>query len=134
MKVTGSCHCGEITYKAIVDPELVCICNCTDCQKLSGSAFRTVAITEFNQFELLTGALREYVKLGESGNPRIQSFCPNCGSPIYSVTKGEVNKRYGLRVGTINERSALIPKFQIWCQSSQSWLPDIDHLPKKQKQ
>ena len=40
MKIQGSCHCGYVTYEAEVDPNSVHICNCTDCQKLTGSAFR----------------------------------------------------------------------------------------------
>jgi hypothetical protein len=40
MRVNGSCHCGQITYEAEVDPARVGVCNCTDCQVLSGSAFR----------------------------------------------------------------------------------------------
>ena len=42
MKVDGGCHCGRITFEAEVDPAKVLICHCTDCQSLSGSAFRTV--------------------------------------------------------------------------------------------
>ena len=41
MKVTGGCHCGQITYEAEVDPATVRVCHCTDCQKLTGTAFRT---------------------------------------------------------------------------------------------
>ena len=40
MKVHGSCHCGDIGYEAEVDPAQVGICSCTDCQMLTGSAFR----------------------------------------------------------------------------------------------
>jgi hypothetical protein len=40
LKIDGGCHCGLITYEAEVDPEHVEICHCTDCQSLSGSAFR----------------------------------------------------------------------------------------------
>ena len=40
MKVTGGCHCGQITYEAEVDPATVRVCHCTDCQKLTGTAFR----------------------------------------------------------------------------------------------
>jgi hypothetical protein len=40
MKIDGHCHCGEITFTAEVDPEALNICHCTDCQTLSGSAFR----------------------------------------------------------------------------------------------
>ena len=41
MKIDGGYHCGYITYEAEADPEKVGICHCTDCQTLSGSAFRT---------------------------------------------------------------------------------------------
>ena len=41
MKIDGGCHCGNITYSAEIDPENVGICHCTDCQTLSGTAFRT---------------------------------------------------------------------------------------------
>ena len=41
MKVTGGCHCGHILYEAEVDPATVRVCHCTDCQKLTGTAFRT---------------------------------------------------------------------------------------------
>src|ERR1700730_6936527 len=40
MKIDGRCHCGEITFEAEVDPDALHICHCTDCQTLSGSAFR----------------------------------------------------------------------------------------------
>jgi hypothetical protein len=42
MKIDGGCHCGYITFEAEADPEKTTICHCTDCQHLSGSAFRTV--------------------------------------------------------------------------------------------
>ena len=46
MKVDGRCHCGYIRYEAEIDPDTVAICNCTDGQILSGSAFRTVVPTK----------------------------------------------------------------------------------------
>jgi hypothetical protein len=58
------------------------ICHCSDCQTLSGSAFRTVVLTHEDAFKLLTGELKIYVKTGESGTKRPQAFCPECGTPI----------------------------------------------------
>ena len=76
MKVDGGCHCGHIRYEAEVDPDKVVICHCTDCQTLSGSAFRTVVPTNEGTFKLLSGEPKVYVKTGESGNKRVQTFCP----------------------------------------------------------
>jgi hypothetical protein len=40
MKVQGRCHCGKITYEAELDPAAVASCHCTDCQMLTGTAYR----------------------------------------------------------------------------------------------
>src|SRR6516225_1651852 len=40
MKIDGHCHCGAITFEAEVDPNALTICHWTDCQTLTGSAFR----------------------------------------------------------------------------------------------
>ena len=53
MKIDGQCHCGFIRYEAEIDPGKVAICNCTDCQTLSGSAFRTVVPSEKGTFKVL---------------------------------------------------------------------------------
>jgi hypothetical protein len=134
MKIDGRCHCGYITYEAQIDPEKVVICHCTDCQTLSGSAFRTVALTREDTFKLLTGEPKIYVKTGESGTKRQQSFCPECGTPIYSSTVGDGPKVYGIRVGTTRQRDQPVPKLQLWCRSSQSWLIGLSSVPKMEKQ
>jgi len=41
MKVSGRCYCGQISFEAEIQPDKVRVCHCTDCQTLSGSAFRT---------------------------------------------------------------------------------------------
>src|SRR5207245_1799285 len=89
MKIDGACHCGYITYEAEVDPEKTVICHCTDCQILSGSAFRTVVLTREDTFKVRSGEPKIYVKTGESGTQRPQAFCPECGTPIYSASVGD---------------------------------------------
>ena len=45
MKIDGRCHCGYVTFQAEADPETTTICNCTDCQTMSGAPLRAVIIT-----------------------------------------------------------------------------------------
>ena len=134
MKIDGSCHCGDITYEAEIDPEKVVICHCSDCQTLSGSPFRTVALSQEGTFALRSGEPTIYVKTAQSGAKREQAFCPQCGSPIYSTSVGNGPKIYGIRVGTIRQRSELIPKLQIWGRSEQHWLSDLDAVDKVEQQ
>ena len=114
MKIDGACHCGEIAFEAELDLERVGICHCTDCQQLSASAFRTIAVVEGDSFKLLKGHPREYVKVGDSGNSRVQAFCQNCGSALYATDVGDRPKEYNIRAGTVRQRDQLIPKFEIF--------------------
>ena len=79
MKIDGGCHCGAIAYQAEIDPEKIFVCHCTDCQTLSGAAFRTVAFTKEDTFKLLSGEPKVYVKTADSGAERAQAFCAECG-------------------------------------------------------
>lgn len=134
MKIDGRCHCGYITYEAEIDPEKVMVCHCTDCQTLSGSAFRTVAFTREDTFKLLTGELKIYVRTGESGNKRPQAFCPECGTPIYSSTIGDGPKVHIIRIGSARQRNELVPKLQLWARSAQHWVGNLASIPKIDKQ
>lgn len=122
MKIEGACHCGAIRYEAEVDPANVMICHCTDCQVLSGSAFRTVAPAPKASFRLLSGKPKVYVKTtADSGNKRNQAFCPECGTPIYSSPVSADFPFYSLRVGTMRQRAALRPSVEYFCRSKLGW-------------
>jgi len=124
MKIEGGCHCGYITYEATIDPEGIGICHCTDCQTLSGGAFRTGVSASKDSFRLLTGQPKIYVKIAQSGARRAQAFCSHCGSPLY-VYDADHPKVYGLRVGCIAERVMLVPKKQKWCRSALPWTESL---------
>jgi hypothetical protein len=134
MKIDGGCHCGFIRYEAEAEPQKAMICHCTDCQTLSGSAFRTVVMTREGTFKVLSGHPKIYVKTGENGTKRPQAFCPECGTPIFSTTVGEGAKVHALRLGTVRQRNQLIPRLQIWCRSAQSWIADVGAIPRLEKQ
>jgi hypothetical protein len=132
MRIDGSCHCGHITYDAEVDPAEVAICHCTDCQTLSGSAFRTVVPVKKEHFRL-RGEPKGYVKIAESGNKRVQAFCPECGTPIYSAQPGD-SPLFILRVGTARQRSQLRPQTQRWSRSAQDWVTSVASMKRFEKQ
>ena len=123
----GRCLCGYLTYEAEVDPASVVLCNCTDCQVLSGSAFRlTVLVT--GEFRFLSGEPKTYVKIADSGNRRVLAFCPQCGTSVYSKPLEGTEGRFGLRVGSLRQRDSLMPRAQCWRRSAQVW---IDHIAQR---
>jgi hypothetical protein len=134
MKIDGACHCGAITFRAEVDPAQVGICHCTDCQTLTGTAFRVFVPAAEESFAILTGRPRHYIKTAESGARRVQAFCPDCGTPLYSTSAGDGPKTYGIRVGSVRQRAELPPRTQYWCRSAQAWLPTLGALPRVERE
>ena len=130
MKVEGKCHCGNIRYEADIDPDRVSICHCTDCQTLTGTAYRVSVPAPRESFSLLAGEPTIYVKIAQSGARRAQVFCANCGSPLYTYDVDQP-ERIGLRVGSIKQRRELVPMRQIWCRSALPWSMDISSLPRR---
>src|SRR5882672_12352674 len=88
MKVSGRCHCGQISFEAEVDPATVRVCHCADCQKLTGTAFRAAIASLPGTFVLKSGTPKIYLKTAESGSKRAHAFCPECGTPIYAAAPG----------------------------------------------
>jgi len=135
MKIDGACHCGFITIEGEADPEKVTICHCTDCQTSTGTAFRISVPVPGASFKM-TGQPTTYLKTtADSGNPRLQAFCPRCGTPIYSTTPGEgVQPSYTVRVGMLRQRAELPPRKQIWWRSHRPWVTGLAAVPKAEKQ
>ena len=132
MKVDGQCHCGQIRYEAEIDANKVSICHCTDCQTLTGTAYRVSAPAPAASLVFLAETPKIYIKTADSGNKRAQAFCSNCGTPIYAAD-AQNPQTYFLRVGTMSQRAALSPKRQIWCRSALSWASDISGLERSER-
>jgi len=135
MKIEGACSCGNIRIEGEADPDSVSVCHCTDCQSASGTAFRVSTPVSGATFKM-TGQPTIFIKTtAESGNPRVQAFCPTCGSPIYSTTPGEGQQAmYIVRVGILKQREQLTPKRQIWWRSARDWVTGLDGIRKVEKQ
>jgi hypothetical protein len=129
MKVDGQCHCGQITFEAEIDPETVGVCHCTDCQTLTGSAYRVTVHAPAPAFVLRSGTPKIYIKIAASGNKRAQAFCGNCGTPLYATDPHEP-RSYGIRVGTLKQRRELPPRRQSWYRSALNWVTDLHDIPR----
>ena len=88
MKIDGRCHCGAISFAADINPALVIICHCTDCQTISGAPYRANVPVKAHNFEL-SGAPKTYLKTAESGQSMSLAFCGDCGAALYSHKAGD---------------------------------------------
>jgi hypothetical protein len=129
MNIDGQCHCGHITYKALVEPSRVSICHCTDCQSLTGSAFRVTVLTSRENLKITAGEPKVYAKVGDNGRKRLQYFCPECGAPLFTTGEGADGDVWGIRWGSIRQRRELAPTRQLWLRSAAPWIDTLKEVP-----
>jgi hypothetical protein len=125
--IEGACHCGKISFVAEIDPARVMICNCSDCQVLSGAPLRGIVSADLATFKL-TGETKSYIKVAESGRKRAQVFCPDCATPLFSSAV-ENATQVTLRLGCIKQRNELRPSLQLWQRSAAPWLKMLSDIP-----
>jgi hypothetical protein len=84
----------------------------------------------------MSGQPTSYLKTtAESGNPRVQAFCPRCGSPIYSTTPGDgPQPSYMVRVGILRQRNEFVPRRQNWFRSALPWVTGLSAIDRKEQQ
>ena len=135
MKIDGACTCGNIRIEGEADPATTSICHCTDCQTATGTAFRVSIPVSGASFKV-TGEPTIYIKTtADSGNPRVQAFCPSCGSPIYSTTPGDgPQPSYMVRVGILRQSGQFVPKRQNWFRSALPWVTGLASIHANEKQ
>lgn len=117
----GGCACGRIRYRLAMPPMFVNCCHCRDCQRQTGSAFVINALTETDRIELLRGTPEAVTVPTESGRPHDIYRCPDCKIALWSDYGRRAGLRF-LRVGTLDDASALEPDAHIFTRSKLAWV------------
>jgi hypothetical protein len=123
---TGGCQCGALRYEVTDAPQMVYTCHCTDCQRLTSSAFSMAIVVADGAFRLTGGEPRPLQKTADSGRVNTVWICRQCGSWICSApTPGSTLR---VRAGTLDDTSWLRPTVHFWTRSKQPWvaLPEGD--------
>lgn len=128
----GSCQCGNINYEVTEQPLVTVACHCSDCQKLSTSAFSVSIIMKRSGFEV-TGNLKSWERPTDAGGVAVCWFCPDCGNRIYHENPA-MQEFIRLKPGTLEDTSALEPQAHVWTCRQQPWMAKINDLPKIEKQ
>ncbi|RVU39776.1 GFA family protein [Hwanghaeella grinnelliae] len=121
----GQCACGALRYELTQPPMFTHCCHCTQCQKLTGSAFALNTIIENDCIEILSGTVAVTPGPSESGRPHDIYRCPSCQTAVWSDYGGRPNYRF-VRVGTLDDPSAIEPDVHIFTRSKLDWvvIPD----------
>jgi hypothetical protein len=117
----GGCACEKMRYRLASSPMFVHCCHCKDCQRQTGSAFVINALIETGRVEKLTGETEPITVPTDSGRSHAIHRCPSCGTALWSHYGG-VQALSFVRVGTLDDPSALSPDVHIYTRSKLPWI------------
>jgi hypothetical protein len=132
LPLTGGCMCEAIRYKCSAKPIMMGNCHCRDCQQATGTAF-AAAILVLRDAVTITGDVKYYDVMGDSGGIVGRGFCPNCGSRLFS--KPPIPEFMGIMAGSLDDPSWFQPQADFYTASAQPWdylnpdLPKFAKLP-----
>jgi len=124
----GSCLCGAVRYECLGDPEAASYCHCDDCKKATGGPYTVGVLVEAAELRILSGEVKGYTSLADSGRKITRHFCPHCGSPLF--TRGEkCPDLLFLKAGSLDEPEQIKPSCQTWTKRAVPWAYIDDTLP-----
>ncbi|WP_437781054.1 GFA family protein [Sorangium sp. So ce1097] len=111
---SGGCSCGAVRFRVRGEPIRVGLCHCADCRRVTGSVFLAFAIWSWASFE----------STGETRCWDGRSFCPICGSRLFSLREEEGEAE--IKLGCLDEAPVdLAPTYELWIKRRERWLPAL---------
>jgi len=128
MKYSGGCSCGAVKYETSAEPVLQGNCHCHECQRMTGSGYSATLFFPADAVNV-SGEVRSYSRIGNSGKEVGRSFCPTCGSQLFSQA-GVMPGILGIRAGTLDDTSIYKPALNIFTACAATWDHMDSSLPK----
>lgn len=121
MERQAKCLCGQLKVTVRGEPALSMVCNCTNCQRRTGSVFG--AITYFHDTQVIqqSGQALSYRFKVDSGNTNQTFFCPECGTTVY-FKADMFNGQTGIAAGCFNDPDLPEPGLAVWTNSKTKWV------------
>jgi hypothetical protein len=125
----GGCTCGAVRYRLTDAPMFVHCCHCTSCQTETGSAFVLNALIEADRVETVAGAPEPLLTPSESGRGQQIWRCLDCRIALWSNYGGAADILRFVRIGTLDDPSALPPDVHIYTRSKLPWVKLPEGVP-----
>ena len=132
MPTTGGCLCRAVRYSISADPLITRACWCRVCQYI-GAGSGTVNVCFPSEALKVTGEVRDYRLVADSGSVMHRRFCPACGVHLFTASEARPHLLF-VRAGTLDDPEIVRPAMTIWTVSAPSWACFDERIPKVDRQ
>ncbi len=119
MKLSGSCHCGAVTYQIEGAPVRMAQCHCNACRRVTGTGHNVQAFFKSDQVTI-NGKTSTHDSTSDKGNKRTRHFCTTCGSRLFSENAA-APQIIGIAVGSFDDSSWFKPEIIVYNAERPDW-------------
>ena len=76
----------------------------------------------------ITGELKDFRSMADSGNVMHRAFCPSCGTPVTSTAEARPHLVF-VRAGTLDDPALAAPDATIWTSAAPEWACISGNVP-----
>lgn len=122
----AQCHCGQVKITCTGEPYPVFMCNCTLCQRRTGSPVHIGAWWPMEDVTI-EGTTKSFTRTtGEQGMEATFNFCPECGTSVWwgGQTDGEgpLVGYYGIAGGCFADPEFPPPTHSLYERTKHPWI------------
>ena len=128
MRHGGRCYCGAVHYAVDGAFAYALNCHCSQCRRVTGSAFKPLAGITRDRLAVTEGADALLV-MGTALNNN--TSCARCGSLLFSVVRDGAYVHVAM--GTLVGEPGIRPTAHIFVGSKAVWFTITDDLPQYQE-
>jgi hypothetical protein len=129
---SGSCQCGNVSYRITAQSVQSVICHCDDCRKQSGSAFGASLIVNSDEV-VFQGRLKTWDRTTDTGRTNRAFFCPDCGNRIYHQNP-DAPEVVRIRSGTLDGQQIPEPRTHFHTIRQMPWVSFSEEVTRHEKQ
>lgn len=128
MVVTGGCLCKAMRYEIAAEPIATRACWCRVCQYI-GAGSATVNAAFPKAAVKISGEVRDYRSVADSGSVMHRGFCSACGTHLFSESESRPHLVF-VRAGTLDDPELARPMATIWTDRAPSWACIDESIPR----
>ena len=121
MDRTATCSCGQMHVTMRGDPSVHGLCNCYECQKLSGAPFSYGGYWPKSAIVEMAGETRVWRRTSETNKWVDRYFCPVCGSAVFEYLEFAPDM-IAIGLGHFADKDFPPPKYSVWNENKHPWV------------
>ena len=126
--LAGKCLCGAVRYAVADEFAYAMNCHCSNCRRMTGSAFKPFAGIAREKLSLTQGEDHLTIFGEENGH---DAHCKTCGSLLYSLVRDGAYVHVAM--GTLIDDPGIRPSAHIFVGSKAPWFTITDDLPQHEE-